>query len=131
MWVTRGLWGFREPRGPWGREERKVYLETQECVDNRVWVDFQVSKGSKVRREISLWWIIKVRKEPGASKALQADKDSQGEEDSTGPRGPLETPAPRVKVSPVLLEKEASPDSQGQRDYQDLQAPRGEVWSEQ
>lgn len=103
------------PQGPQGREERKVNLETQECMDNRVWVDFQVSKGSKVRREILLWWILKERKETRASKAQQADKDSQGEEDSMGPQGPLEIPALRVKASPVLLEKEASLDSQGQR----------------
>lgn len=127
MWVTRGLQGFQEPQGLRGRKERKVYLETQVCVDNRVWVDFQVSQGSKVRREISLWWILKVRKETGASRALQADKDSQGDEDWMGPWGPLETPAHRVIVSPVLLETEASQDSQGQRDYQDLQAPPGEV----
>lgn len=30
-----------------------------------------------------------------------------------GPWGPLETPAPREKVSPVLPEKEASLDFQG------------------
>lgn len=127
LWVTRGLQDFEELQGPRGREERKVHLETQECVDNRVWVDFQVSKGSKVRREISQWWILKVRKETEVSRALRADKDSQGEEDWMDPRGPLETPAHREIVLLVPLEKEASLDSQGQRDYQDLQAPGGEV----
>lgn len=124
--MTGVLQGFQEPQGPWGREERKVYLETQESLDNRVWVDFQVSQGLKDKRDISLWWILKVRKETGASKALQADRDCKEEEDWMGPRGAMETLASRVKVSPVLLEKEASQDSQGQRDYQDLQAPRGE-----
>lgn len=94
-------------------------------------MDSQVSKGSKVRREISLWWILKVKKEARASRALQADKDSQGGEDLTGPQEPLETPAPRVKVSPPLLETEASQDSQGQREFQDLQVPREAVLSEQ
>lgn len=86
-----------------------------------------MSKGSKVRREISLWWILKVIKETGANRAQQADKDSQGEEDSLDPQGLLETPAFRVKVSPAFLEKEASKDFQGQRAYQDLQAPQGQV----
>lgn len=57
MWVTRALQGFQDLQGPKGREEREVLLETQENADNRVWVDFQVSKGSKVKKEISLWWI--------------------------------------------------------------------------
>lgn len=106
-------------------------METQECGDNRVLVDFQVSKGLKVRRDISPWWSLKVRKETGAHRALQADKDSQGEEDLMGPQGPLETLAPRVKVSPVFLEIEAPQDSQGRRGYWDLQVSRGEVYSEQ
>lgn len=94
-------------------------------------MDFQVSRGSKVKRETSLLWILKVKKETGARWGLQVDKDSQGEEDSTGPWGPLETPAPRGKFSPAHLEKEACQVSKGQRDYWDLSAPQGQVSSEQ
>lgn len=84
---------------------------------NKVQVDFPVSKGLKGRREILLWWILKVRRETGASWVLQADKDSQGEEDPMGFQGPLETLAPRVTLSVALLEKEAFQDFQGQKGY--------------
>lgn len=99
-----------------GPEERKVCPETSAFGENRVCMDFQASKGLKVRREISLLWILKVRKETGVSQAPQADKDSQGEEELMGSQEPLETPDPRAKVFPVLLEIEATQDSQGQRD---------------
>lgn len=76
-------------------------------------------------------WILKVRKETRGRWGLQVDKDSRGEEDSTGPWGPLETPALRGAVSPAHLEKEACQVSRGQRDCWDLSAPQGQDSSEQ
>lgn len=42
-------------------------------------------------------------------------------------QGPPETPAPRGKVSPVLLETEATMVTREQKGHQDLQGPRGEM----
>lgn len=63
LWVKGGLKDFQDPQGPRGQKESMVHLETQDNVENKVWVDFQVLRGSKVRKEISLWWISKVIKE--------------------------------------------------------------------
>lgn len=71
-----------------------------------------------------------MRRETGASRVLQAGKDSQGEMDLVGLQGPLETLVHRGKVHQALLETEAPPGSQDKRDYWDLWVLRDKVWLE-
>lgn len=68
-----------------------------------------------------------MKRETGASQVLQANQDSQEEQDSLVPQGFLETLAPRVRVSPVVLEIGAHQDFQDLKDYWDLRGPRDQA----
>lgn len=52
---------------------------------------FQDSKGSKVRKETSLWWILEDPKDIGVCRAPLADQGSQEGEDLMDPQESLET----------------------------------------
>lgn len=71
-----------------------------------------------------------VRRETEALQGLQVDKGSQGGMDLMGPRGPLETPVLRVKVSLDALEIKALQGPWGQKALQGLQVPWDLVWLE-
>lgn len=130
--VLRVKWGpqaHQDFQGPQDQKGRGGILEKQENLDKRVFLDFQVFPGSKVKGENLLWWILKVRKETEVCQVLWDHKDSQEEEDLMGCLGPLETVAPKVEVSPVIVVTKATQDSRGQRGLVDFQAQWGRVLS--